>query len=219
MQSAGQRLGRRIGRRARAVRALGPAPGLWPQLTCQVQGGARGTPMHYLNHGPLVPCVVPLVPCVVPLVPCVAPLVPLRTTRTMAPERPPTREQCPYACKYWTPCGAPWEYSPIGGTKTPKQNKSAPFWGKTSFSEPQRKKSTPFSIFLTPHPRPDPDPWLKMALRPPKPPISRAPSGAHWVRIYRAIKFGWWAFCPKWPLRPGKSNFLCFWPPSGPRAA
>jgi hypothetical protein len=60
--------------------------------------------MHCLNHGPLAPCAVPLVPCVVPLVPCVVPLVPgvvplvpLCTTRTVAPERPPTREQCPSA--------------------------------------------------------------------------------------------------------------------------
>ena len=38
--------------------------------------------------------------------------VPLCTTRTEAPERFPAREQCPYACKYWTPCGAPCPHRP-----------------------------------------------------------------------------------------------------------
>ena len=42
-------------------------------------------------------------------------LWPLCTTRTMAPQRSVTREQPPYACKYWTPCGAPCEYFPWRG--------------------------------------------------------------------------------------------------------
>ena len=28
-------------------------PRVWPRLTYQVQGGARSTPMHYSNHGPM----------------------------------------------------------------------------------------------------------------------------------------------------------------------
>ena len=40
-------------RTPRARRAnIRPSPGLWPQLTCQVRGGARSAPMHYSNHGP-----------------------------------------------------------------------------------------------------------------------------------------------------------------------